>query len=77
MYKTMNVKRFIYCAGNDGGMEWNDYLFEDNNISFDDLYGWFWDACVEQDTKLIEWAKTAKIGDFYNHRLGIVFRVNL
>jgi len=73
----MNTKRFIYCESTEGGMESNDYLFEGDDIRFFGLYGWMWAACLEQDTKLVEWAKTAKIGDFYNHRLGVVFRVNL
>lgn len=66
------VKRFLYCEETYGGM--NSFEFSDvNELSC--LYGWGTDFCKDYDTALILWIDSCEIGEYFNHRLGIVVRL--
>lgn len=72
------MKHFIYFESTDGGMETNKYEFkEDEEINFGTL-GWMSEkyGTIETDTQLINWAKTCKIGDYFEHRMGTCVRVS-
>lgn len=32
--------------------------------------------CKDSDLKLQEWISSAKVGDYFEHRLGVVVRIN-
>lgn len=67
------MKKFIYCEITDGGMEkWEISNIED----LKGLYGWMTDSCKKDDYELVNWIEKANIGDYFEHRLGICFRVN-
>jgi len=67
------MKKFIYCETTDGGMD----DFEVTCLrDLKGLYGWMSESCEKDDNALLKWIQTSKIGDYHNHRLGIIFRVN-
>lgn len=72
------MKHFIYFESQEGGMEQNEYSFEDLEKDFNfGLYGWMDEnyGCDTSDKELVEWAKTCDIGEFFNHRMGTCVRV--
>ena len=69
---TTIMKNFIYCESTEGGME----EYHINDLSELGIYGWMSDSCREDDELLIAWSEKANIGDYFEHRLGICFRVS-
>jgi hypothetical protein len=71
------MKYFIYFESTEGGMDSYKYEFKDDNIEFR-LYGWMDEnyGCDTSDKELVEWVKTCKIGEYFEHRLGTCVRVN-
>ena len=67
------MKNFIYCETTDGGMMDFKVTCESD---LKELYGWMDESCKKDDAELLEWLDTSKIGDYHNHRLGLIFRVN-
>ena len=72
------MKHFIYFESTDGGMDSNKYSFKENEEVNFDLSGWMSEKydCRERDIQLINWAKTCKIGDYFEHRMGTCVRVS-
>ena len=68
----MLMKTFIYCATTDGGME--DFKIKSSKELIV-LYGWMNKICRHDDNLLIEWMEVAEVGDYFEHRLGLIFRV--
>ncbi len=66
-------KYFKYCESTDGGMHILNVTSKDC-LSF--IYGWMTDRCRAEDTKLIKFMESAKIGDYHEHILGILFCIN-
>jgi hypothetical protein len=68
-------KDFLYCENCEGGM----YTFDigPNGEGLSSLYHWMRGDCAEEDQHMLDWMKDARPGDYYDHRLGILFCVNL
>lgn len=67
------MKKFIYFESAEGGMRTHVFnRFKDFHVN-----GWLSPSCVNEDMELIFWADKAKIGDCFEHRLGICVRINL
>jgi hypothetical protein len=68
------VKQFAYFEQQEGGMGFY-VVSEPDELSF--LRGWMLDkwGCASEDTALVEWMQTAEIGDYYDHRLGVIVRL--
>ena len=65
-------KTFIYCESTEGGMDtWMVHSPQDLKT----LYGWMSKGCRKDDENLVSWMEIAEIGDYYNHRLGVMVRV--
>ena len=76
--KITITKRFVYCEITDGGMEEVIYQFNSNDsVDFRELNGWMSEGCKVNDEKLLKWANESEVGDFYRHRLGNCYRVNV
>ena len=66
-------KYFKYCESTDGGMQDFDVTSKDCLSS---LYGWMHSLCKAEDNNLVKFMESAKIGDYHEHRLGILFCIN-
>ncbi|MBV6514303.1 MAG: hypothetical protein FMNOHCHN_03909 [Ignavibacteriaceae bacterium] len=67
------MKHFMYFQDCEGGMQAFDVFHE---TDLESLNGWMSDAfCKADDFLLLEWMKTAEIGEIYGHRLGIIVRL--
>lgn len=66
------MKQFLYVEQTDGGM--NERIVSDAQ-ELSGLYGWMHESCVDDDTKLVHWMSAAEIGDYAQHRLGLVVRL--
>lgn len=65
-------KLFLYFESQEGGMETRTI----HNLSeLQYLYGWMRADCVVEDKALLEWARSADIGEARAHRLGVLVRV--
>jgi hypothetical protein len=74
-HQYRKMKYFLFCEIQDGGMSEALYVFtSDEPVKFP-LTGWMSPGCEVFDSKLVEWAKSARIGEFYSHRLGVCIRV--
>lgn len=71
------MKDFIYFEQIEGGMEVIKLNFNNDDYVFP-LFGWMSEeyGCKSQDLELVKWCKKAKIGDYFEHRLGVCVRVN-
>jgi hypothetical protein len=69
---TTIMKKFIYCESTEGGME--EYYID--SLEELGLYGWMSETCKEDDEALVEWSLKAEVGEYYEHRLGMCFRVS-
>ena len=67
------MKRFIYFRTTDGGMEWKECSSVEDIKYF--LYGWMSESCQAQDLALLVWQNNADIGEWKEHRLGVLVRV--
>jgi len=67
------MKKFIYCESTEGGMD--SCCF--NKIKELGLYAWMSDEfCKKEDQALCDWLEKAEVGQYFEHRLGICFRVS-
>lgn len=71
------VKQFLYCESQDGGME--SFVVGSAAELATQLYGWMSNlhGCKQADTALVEWMKTAEVGDMHEHRLGVIVRLRM
>lgn len=71
------MKHFIYLEAGNGDIFTHECTFADEEYIFP-LYGWMNEnyGADTLDQELIEWCKIAKIGDYFQHRLGVCVRVN-
>lgn len=67
-------REFIYCETIDGGMQ--SHVIR-NTKDLEILFGWMSYDCYIQDEALVEWCIKCNIGDYFEHRLGIIFRVSV
>lgn len=66
------AKKFLYCENQEGGMN----EFEVSDLSeLSTLYGWMCHGCKTDDNKLLKWASTAQVGEYTEHRLGVMIRI--
>ena len=66
------MKNFMYFENQEGGM--SDYVVHDaSEMSF--LYGWKDGYCYDMDKALENWMEDAEVGDYAEHRLGVMVRV--
>jgi len=65
------MKRFLYAESTDGGMS-SQIVSDAESLN---LYGWMDESCKEEDEALVEWLKTADVGEFKDHRLGVMIRL--
>lgn len=65
------MKRFLYCEIIDGGMS----SFEHGVEGPTSLLGWGHKDCEAQDKALLNWLRTAKVGECEEHRLGLCIRL--
>lgn len=65
-------KRFLYCEATEGGMDQWEFFTSDGLIG---LHGWMDRDCRSYDEDLVAWLDTAEIGEYYEHRLGVVVRL--
>lgn len=64
--------RYMYFESEEGGM--SNWIVD----SVDDLkslYGWMGEGCVKDDRALLNWMRTASIGECFEHRLGVLVRM--
>jgi hypothetical protein len=59
--------RVVYFESTEGGMEVHDPFRLDRPC----LYGWMNDSCREDDSALARWVDAARVGESYQHRLGV------
>lgn len=75
-WKTVNEQQpeFTYFESTKGGME---CIFDirDPESDLKCLYGWMDSESEAADRQLLEWTKTARIGEGRAHRLGYMVRV--
>lgn len=68
--------KFIYFEDQEGGMgiyEIQDIANLTLELSY--LYGWMNDSCKVEDEKLLLDAANMQLGDYLDHRLGVLVRV--
>lgn len=72
-YGGINMsKLFMYFESEEGGMT----NFEVKCIKdLRQLRGWWTNDCLEDDIKLIKWMDEADVGEYYEHRLGVIVRL--
>lgn len=66
------MKAFVYCETTEGGM---DAYIVHSAKDLTCLYGWMSRDCKEEDEALVEWMETAEVGDYLDHRLGVIVRL--
>lgn len=64
-------KQFLYCESTEGGME----IQIVSSVDSLSLRGWMQHGNKESDNRLTQWADKAEVGDFQNHRLGMMVRL--
>lgn len=70
--KYFGVKQFLYAENTEGGMV--DHVIRDHGeLQF--LAGWGNKTCVEADSQLVDFLRTARVGELHSHRLGICVRL--
>jgi len=67
----MIKKQFLYCEATEGGL--TTHLLHPD--SYMPLYGWMTHGCKKYDRALLRWMARAEVGDYYNHRLGVMIRI--
>ena len=70
------MSKFIYCESTGGGMIYREVGRWKGFYDFRFLHGWMDGDVINQDINLLRWVAKAKIGDYYEHRLGVCFKVN-
>lgn len=63
---------FVYFEQTEGGME--VYHFHDE-YGIPPLYCWYDISCSENDKALIDFIRTARVGEMHDHRLGYCVRL--
>lgn len=63
---------FLYCQSTEGGMDY--FTFSGPSI-LDFLPGWMRGDCIPYDQKLVDWLSCAEVGEVFQHRLGVVIRL--
>lgn len=66
------MKRWLYCKNTEGGLEYQIVVAPQDLIH---LYGWMTPSCRTDDMALLNWMRTAVVGDYTHHRLGIMVRL--
>jgi len=66
------MKNFMYFESTEGGM--NHFVINDVR-DLKKLYGWMNDYCKPMDSILLNWMKSADIGEICEHRLGVLVRL--
>jgi hypothetical protein len=66
------MKQFMYFENQEGGM---DFFFVRKESDLDVLHGWKDVYCYEEDSALEDWMEDAEVGDYSEHRLGVMVRV--
>lgn len=70
------MKYFLYCGSTEeGGMSDALYVFYPDEPASFTLTGWMSQDFQKFDEKLVEWADTAHVGEFFQHRGGVCIRV--
>lgn len=71
------MKRFIFCEAQEGGMD--HYVVEipeGEEFTYEwPICGWMSGTCEYEDNRLALFAKTATVGDFHEHRMGVAVRL--
>jgi hypothetical protein len=68
------MKQFLYCEGTADGME-THYVAHPMELRFL-LRGWMGaGVCKQADGELIEWMRSAQVGERHDHRLGLCVRL--
>ena len=66
------MKTFMYLENQEGGMA--DFVVHDESDMIA-LRGWKDLYCYEMDKALENWMEDAEVGDYAEHRLGVMVRV--
>jgi hypothetical protein len=61
------VKKFVYFESTEGGME-THVVWDEEELMI--LTGWRSESTEKEDLDLMDWMRNAKLGEFYDHRLG-------
>lgn len=65
------MKQFIYIEIQEGGAD--DQYFTEKGLP--DLYGWMNESVKSEDIQLVDFIKSAEIGEVFYHRLGWCIRL--
>ena len=69
----MEIKKsFVFFQSTEGGMETLLFSKKEEVVIGP---GWMLSDCQFYDKGLLEWMDTADVGDFCNHRLGVMVRL--
>ena len=68
------MKTFMYFENQEGGM---DYFKVSNSMDLARLSGWMKERFQNntEDVALVDWMEDAEVGDYAEHRLGVMVRV--
>ena len=66
------MKTFMYFENQEGGM---DFFFVQEECELIVLNGWKDGYCYDMDKSLENWMEDAEVGDYAEHRLGVMVRV--
>jgi hypothetical protein len=66
------MKKFMYFEVQEGGMD--TWMVEDL-CSFNRLYGWMQRGCKANDSAMVKWMNAAQVGEYFEHRLGVLVRL--
>lgn len=69
------MKRFMFFEQEEGGMDVHDDIDGPEYFLARRLYGWMNENCADADSAMLDWMKTAEIGDYHFHRLGVLVRI--
>lgn len=72
MFEGNNYPQFVYCESTEGGMD-TYYFTRVEDIPR--VYGWMSTDVLDEDEALVDFVRTADIGDVFEHRLGVCVRL--
>lgn len=65
-------KIFLYCEATDGGMI--DFIVQSPK-DLRGVFGWMDENVRDDDEALVAWMEQAEVGQYYDHRAGIMVRL--
>ena len=70
--EDVSRRKFVYCENTEGGMDTFELESDEQPTG---LRGWMSASTKADDRTLVLWMKTARIGEWTEHRLGACFCV--